>query len=34
MYVNPFWFGVFVTLVAEITALVGVAVVNVYRGKK
>jgi hypothetical protein len=34
MYVNPFWFGVLVTIVAEIVALFGYAVVISKRGRK
>ena len=34
MYVNPFWFGVLVTVVVEIVALFGYAVVINNRGKK
>ena len=34
MYVNPFWFGVLVTVVIEIVALIGYAVVITSRGKK
>ena len=34
MYVNPFWFGVLVTVVVEIVALIGYAVVITNRGKK
>ena len=34
MYVNPFWFGVLVTVVVEIVALIGFAVVSTNRGKK
>ena len=34
MYVNPFWFGVLVTLVVEIAALFGYAIVVSNRGKK
>ena len=33
MYVNPFWFGVLVTLVIEIVAIIGASVVIVNRGK-
>ena len=34
MYVDPFWMGVFVTIVAELVALFGYAVVVSNRGKK
>ena len=34
MYVNPFWFGVLVTVVVEIVALIGLAVVSSIRGNK
>ena len=34
MYVNPFWFGVFVTIVVELVALVGYAIYIEGRGKK
>ena len=34
MYVNPFWFGVFVTLVIEIVALIGWGIVMNNRGDK
>ena len=34
MYVNPFWFGVLVTVVIEIVALIGYAVVITSRGKR
>ena len=34
MYVNPFWFGVFSTLVAEIVLLIGYAFVVTNRGRK
>ena len=34
MYVNPFWFGVFVTLVTEIVAFIGYAIVLSNRGNK
>ena len=34
MYVNPFWFGVFTTIVAEIVVLIGYAIVISNRGKR
>jgi hypothetical protein len=34
MYVDPFWMGVLVTIVVEIVALFGYAVVISNRGKK
>ena len=34
MYVDPFWMGVLVTIVAEIIGLFGYAVVIANRGKK
>ncbi len=34
MYVDPFWMGVLVTVVVEIIALFGYAVVITNRGKK
>ena len=34
MYVNPFWFGVLITLVVEIVALIGYAAIIVNRGKR
>ena len=34
MYVNPFWFGVLITLMTEMVALVGASIVIVKRGKK
>lgn len=34
MYVDPFWMGVLVTLVVEIVAIFGWAVVIANRGKK
>ena len=34
MYVNPFWFGVLVTVVVEIVALIGYALTISNRGKK
>ena len=34
MYVNPFWFGVLVTVVVEMVALIGWAMVSSSRGKK
>ena len=34
MYVNPFWFGVLVTVVVEIVALIGWAAVIVNRGNR
>ncbi len=34
MYVNPFWFGVFVTIVVELVALVGYAIYISGRGNK
>ena len=34
MYVNPFWFGVLVTVVVEIVALIGLTLVSSNRGKK
>ena len=34
MYVNPFWFGVLVTVVIEIVGLIGYAFVISNRGKK
>ncbi len=34
MYVNPFWFGVLITLVTEMVALLGASIVIVERGKK
>lgn len=33
MYVNPFWFGVLVTVVAEVVGLIGLAVFS-SRGEK
>ena len=33
MYVNPFWFGVLVTVAAEIVGLIGYAMFST-RGKK
>ena len=34
MYVNPFWFGVLVTVVVEIVGLIGFAMTSSGRGKK
>ena len=34
MYVNPFWFGVLLTIVVELVALVGYSFALIYRGKK
>ena len=34
MYVNPFWFGVLVTVVVEIVAFIGYAIVISNRGQK
>lgn len=34
MYVNPFWFGVLTTVVVEIVALIGFAIVSSNRSKK
>lgn len=34
MYVNPFWFGVLVTIVVEIVALVVSACISNNRGNK
>ena len=34
MYVNPFWFGVFTTIVVEIVALIGYAFVISNRGNR
>ena len=34
MYVNPFWFGVFVTLAAEVAGLFVYAVVASRKGEK
>ena len=34
MYVNPFWFGVFTTLIVEIVALIGYALVASGRGNR
>ena len=34
MYVNPFWFGVLVTVVVEIVALIGYGISLVNRGNK
>ena len=34
MYVNPFWFGVLVTVVVEIVAFIGYAIVLASRGNK
>ena len=34
MYVNPFWFGVLVTVVVEIVGLIGYAIVSVNKGNK
>ena len=34
MYVNPFWFGVFTTLVVEIVVFIGYAIVFTNRGKR
>jgi hypothetical protein len=34
MYVNPFWFGVLVTLMVEIVCIIGYAAVISNRGKK
>ena len=34
MYVNPFWFGVFVTIVVEIVACVIYAIVDGNKGGK
>ena len=32
MYVNPFWFGVFCTIVVEIVACIVFAIVENYKG--
>ena len=34
MYVDPFWFGVFSTVVVELVVLIGYAFVISNRGKK
>lgn len=34
MYVNPFWFGVLTTIIVEIVALIGYAIVITNRGNK
>ena len=34
MYVNPFWFGVLVTLMVEIVGMIAYAAVIINRGKK
>ena len=34
MYVDPFWFGVLITVVVEIVALIGFAIVINNRGNK
>ena len=34
MYVNPYWFGVLTTVVAEMVAIFAWAVVTTYRGNK
>ena len=34
MYVNPYWFGVFTTIMVEIVALIGYAFVVSGRGKR
>jgi hypothetical protein len=34
MYVNPFWFGVLVTIVVELVALLIFSFTLVYRGNK
>ena len=34
MYVNPFWFGVLVTVVVEIVAMIGYALVSTNRGDR
>ena len=34
MYVNPFWFGVFITVVVEIVLCIVYAVVTTSRGGK
>ena len=34
MWVNPFWFGVLVTVVVEIVGLIGYAIVASGRGKR
>ena len=34
MYVNPFWFGVLVTVVVEIVAMIGYAFVIANRGDR
>ena len=34
MYVNPFWFGVLVTVVVEILGLFTFALISINRGQK
>ena len=34
MFVNPFWFGVLVTVIVEVLALIGYSFAIIYRGKK
>lgn len=34
MYVNPFWFGVFVTIMVEIVACIAYAIVESTKGGK
>ena len=34
MYVNPFWFGVLVTVVVEIVVVIGYAINLANRGKR
>ena len=34
MYVNPFWFGVLVTLIVEIVGFIGYAIILAGRGNK
>ena len=34
MYVNPFWFGVIVTVLVEIVGLIGYALISSGRGKR